>query len=85
MAATIYVLCFATSLGCAILLFRGYRRSKVRLLLWSGFCFTGFAFNNALLFVDRILLPTIDLFWLRSAPTVAGLALLLYGFIWEGQ
>lgn len=83
MAPVVYVLCFLTSLVCSLLLFRGYRRSRVRLLLWSAFCFVGFAINNALLFVDRILLPSVDLFWVRTTPAAIGLSLLLYGLIWE--
>ena len=85
MAAVVYVLCFLTSLACAALLYRSYRRSRVRLLLWSGLCFAGFAVSNALLFVDRALLPDIDLFWWRSAPAAAGLVLLLFGLMWEAE
>lgn len=83
MAGLVYVLCAATSLICAILLWRGYRQSGVRLLLWSSLCFIGLALNNALLFVDLEMLPERDLFVLRSVPALAGLVLLLYGLIWE--
>ena len=49
MIQLVYVLCALTSLACAILLLRGYFRTRVRLLLWSGLCFAGLALNNALL------------------------------------
>jgi len=83
MAGVVYILCAATSLTCAALLLRAFRRSGARLLLWSGICFGCLALNNVLLFVDMRLLPTIDLFVLRNVPTLVGIALLLYGMIWE--
>lgn len=83
MAGLIYILCAVTSLACAILLLRTYARSRVRFLLWSGLCFVGFALNNALLFVDLRLLPSVDLFIVRNVPTLIGISLLLYGLIWE--
>jgi hypothetical protein len=85
LAAVVYILCFLTSLTCAYLLLRAYRRSGVRLLLWSGLCFVGFATNNALLFADRILVPHVDLQLVRSLPTLIGLLLLLYGLVWEAE
>jgi hypothetical protein len=48
MAETVYILCALTSLACAVLLVRGYRRTPSRLLLLSSFCFVGLALNNAL-------------------------------------
>lgn len=83
MAGLVYVLCAATSLICAILLWRGYRQSGVRLLLWSSLCFIGLALNNALLFIDLKLALENDLFVLRSVPALVGIMLLLYGLIWE--
>ena len=85
MAAAIYALCFLTSLACAILLLRAYRRSCVRLLLWSGLFFVGMALNNGLLIVDRIVLPDVDLYLLRNAPSLIGLMLLIYGLVWEAE
>ena len=83
MAGAVYILCAATSLACAVLLLRGYRRSRARLLLWSGLCFVGFTLNNVLLFIDTQVIPQIDLSTVRSLPILAGLALLLYGLVWE--
>lgn len=82
-ANIVYILCAATSTLCAVLLFRGYRRSGVRLLFWSALCFVGFALNNVLLIVDVRVLPDIDLSTWRIVPALTGAALLLYGLIWE--
>lgn len=83
-ADAIYALCALTSLACALLLARGYRRSRARLLLWSSLCFAGLCLNNVLLIVDLRLLPTTDLLIVRQLPALVGIALLLYGLIWEG-
>jgi len=82
MAALVYLLCALTSLACAVLVLRTYFRSRVRLLLWTGLCFAGLFLNNALLVVDART-PSIDLSVWRSLPAVAGLALLVYGLVWE--
>lgn len=79
----VYILCALTSIACAVLLIRGYARSRVRLLLWSGLCFAGLALNNVLLFVDLRVLPETDLSLVRTLPAVAGIAILIYGLIWE--
>ena len=79
----VYALCALTSIACAVLLLRGYLRSKVRLLLWSGLCFAGLALNNVVLFVDVRVLPETDLSLLRTLPAVAGILILIYGLIWE--
>lgn len=83
MATLVYTLCALTSLACAVLLLRGYASSRARLLLWSGLCFAGLALNNILLLVDKRLVATVDLSLWRTFPAVAGVALLLYGLIWE--
>jgi hypothetical protein len=83
MAAAIYILCALTSLACAILLLRGYLQTRVRLLLWSSLCFFGLALNNALLYVDTHVLLDNDLSTERTIPALIGVALLLYGLIWD--
>ena len=85
MALAIYVLCFLTASICAAMLLRGYRRTGVRLLLWSGICFLCLAVNNAALFADRVLFPDVDLYVIRTVPTLLGLCALLYGLIWEAE
>ena len=81
----VLLLCVATSLACAVLLLRGWRRTRHRLLLWSGLCFVGLATNNALLVIDERFTPSRDLSLLRTLPALAGVALLLYGFIWDAD
>ncbi len=83
LANAIYILCAVTSIACAVLLVRGYRRSRVRLLFWSAWCFIGLALNNILLIVDLRMLPQVDLEIWRAVPAVAGVALLVYGLVWE--
>ena len=85
MAEAVYILCAATSAACAVLLLRGFLRSRARFLLWSGLCFAMLALNNALLFVDLVLITDRDLQLWRSAAALTGLALLLYGLIWEAE
>jgi hypothetical protein len=84
-ALVVYVLCALTSVACAVLLWRGYRRSRARLLLWSSLCFWGFFLNNVLLIVDVRVVPDVDLSLWRSLPAAAGLALLLYGLVWDSN
>jgi hypothetical protein len=74
-----------TSFGCMALLFRGYARTGVRLLLWSGLCFIFLTASNILLFVDNVLLTQIDLRPYRLSATLVGIGCLLYAFIWEAE
>lgn len=84
LANAIYALCALTSVMCAVLLVRGYRQSRVRLLFWSAWCFVGLALNNVLLLIDlRILPDVVDLEIWRAVPAVIGLSLLVYGLVWE--
>ncbi len=86
MAAAVYVLCALTSLACAVLLLRAYQGRGIRLLLWSGLAFIGFAFGNVMLVVDRIVVgPDVDLSFWRSLPVLAGLAVLIYGLVWDAR
>jgi hypothetical protein len=81
--ALIYLLCTATALLSAMLLFRGFRRSGFRLLFWSSLCFFALTLDNLFLFVDRIIFPSSDLLVWRRPLALVGIALLLYGMIWE--
>ena len=83
MAETIYALCALTSLACALLLAHGHRRSRARLLAWSSGCFGLLALNNGLLFVDLVLVPSVDLSLLRHAIALLAVLLLLVGLVWD--
>jgi hypothetical protein len=84
-ATFVYLLCALTSGTCMLLLWRGYRQSRARLLWWSTLCFAGLFLNNFLLVLDLRVLTAIDLSIVRTVPAVLGVACLLYGFLWEGQ
>ena len=81
----VYVLCALTSFACAWLLLQGYRRSRSGLLLWSSAAFVAFAANNALLFVDVVMVPDTDLSLLRAALSVLAVLILVVGLVWEGE
>ena len=83
MAETIYALCALTSLACAWLLARGHRRSGARLLAWSSGCFGLLALNNGLLFLDLVVVPSVDLSLLRHTVALGAVVLLLVGLIWD--
>jgi hypothetical protein len=84
-AEIVYVLCGLTSIACVVLLLRGYLATRMPLLFWAALCFVGLTINNALLFVDLILLPHVDLFVLRTTAALAGMVVLLYGMILDIQ
>ncbi len=79
----IYLLCVGTSVLCAYLLLRAYRRSGTRLLIWSSICFWLLALNNLVLAVDILLLPENDLSLIRTFTGLLAVSVLLVGFIWE--
>ena len=85
MSTFVYTLCALTSLLCAVLLLRGFRRSRTRLLLWSGLCFACLFINNVLLVIDRQIVPQRDLAIVRTMPVLVGLALLIYGLVWDSD
>jgi hypothetical protein len=83
--AVVYILCFLTSAMCAWLLARSYRRSRVRLLLWSSVCFAFLAANNLVLVLDLVVWPApeIDLRLPRVLLALAAVASLIWGFVWD--
>ena len=85
MAETVYILCALTSLACAVMLLRGYLRSRARLLLWSSLCFAFLFLNNAFLFVDKVILQSNDLVVWRSVAAMIGLLLLVIGLVWDSD
>jgi Family of unknown function (DUF5985) len=83
MAAAVYILGVLVTFACGVLLTRGYRRVGKRLLLWSGVCFFGLALSNLLLFLDLVVLPSVDLYFWRLLTAAIAMFILLYGLIWE--
>jgi uncharacterized protein DUF5985 len=84
-AEAVNLLCALTSLGCAILLWRSFRQTRARLLLWSGVCFAGLFLNNMLLFLDLVVIPSVDLSIPRALVALAALGLFIYGLIFEAS
>jgi hypothetical protein len=87
LAEMVYLLCAVTSIVCAALLARGYRRSRARILLWSTLTFVFLALNNSLLFVDMVIFPgpQNDLSPLRDITALLAGAILVYGLIWDAD
>jgi hypothetical protein len=81
----LYLLAVLTCLACTVLLFRGYARSGLRLLLWSALCFVFLTLNNLLLLFDLAVFAELDLRVYRLAAALVGLAFLIYGFIFESE
>ena len=80
----VYVMCLVTSAACAWLLGRSYRRTGMRLLLWSSICFVLLAANNLVLVLDLVVLADgVDLRLLRQSFALAAVVSLIWGFIWE--
>lgn len=79
------VLCLATSLACAFLLLRSFRRNGVRLLMWAGLCFALFALGNVVLLIDEFVYADSDLSTWRKIPMVLGVLLLVHGLVAEGE
>lgn len=86
MAEVVYVLGALTTLLCAVMLLRGYRSGRRRLLLWSGLCFVGLTLSNVLLFVDLVLFPTdVSLYPWRLGTAALAMLFLLFGLVFESE
>ncbi len=85
MIEAVYILCALTSLLCAVLLFRSWWGSRRRLLLWSSLCFIGLMINSAMVVFDKMIATGVDLSVPTKVPAVIGMALFLFGLIWEGD
>jgi hypothetical protein len=81
----LYSLAILTSLGCTVLLARGYLERRYSLLLWSAICFGFLTLNNVILFVDMLLVPEVDLRLWRLLSALAGVLSMLYAFLWESE
>jgi hypothetical protein len=85
MAAASYIFGTLIALFCGLLLARGYRQSRRRLLLWSSICFLGLSLNSALIFVDLVLLPNTDLHIVRRAVVAVSMIVLIFGLVWDSE
>lgn len=85
LAGLVYLVGALVTALCAVLLLRGYARSRSRLLLWSGLCFIGLTVSNGLLFVDLRVLPELDLYMWRLGTAAAAMLLLVYGLVFESE
>jgi hypothetical protein len=83
MGPIVYALCGLTSLACAFLLSRQYRRTRGGLLLWSTMSFACLGLANIILFLDMVMLPESDLSVIRSGVMLIGMLMMLYGLIRE--
>ena len=81
MPSFVYALCAVTSMVCCALLLRHHRRSPGTLLTRSAIAFLCFALANVLLFIDRIVLPEVDLRIYRNMATLIGVGVLLLALI----
>jgi hypothetical protein len=79
----VYLLCAATALACGVLLVRGYVRRRTRLLLWCALCFFTLFVENSILFVDRVVVPDVDLLLVRRSLALVGVSVLLFGLVWD--
>ena len=85
MTELVYLLCAGTCLLCSVMLFRGYARSRVRLLFWAGLCFAGLMLDNIILYVDIVIVPNVDLAVWRKLPGLLATSVLVFGLIWESK
>ena len=81
----VYTLCFLTSATCAILLGRTFLRSRARMLFWSAACFSLLAAVNLLVVLDLVVFPLRDFRSARLWISLAAIAVLLFGFIWDRE
>ena len=85
MGPAVYTLGAVTTLLCGILLIRGYSRTRIKLLLWSGICFCILCLSNALVLFDLVVFRDVDLYLWRLGSAAVAMMILLYGLIWEGE
>lgn len=85
MAGLIYALCALTALACAMLLLLAARRTRSRMLFWSGLCFAGFAGTNGMIVVDEVRGTPGALWTPRLLLALLSVSILLYGLIVEDR
>ncbi|MGO4550401.1 DUF5985 family protein [Lysobacter sp. 2RAF19] len=83
MALLVYALCALAALACSAMLLNAWRKSRSRMLWWSGICFFLLTLANIALIVDFFVLPDVQLWPLRHLLSLAAISALLYGLIFE--
>lgn len=84
--ALVYMFCFITCAVCAGLLVRSWLKTRTRLILWIAISFVFLAVNNFFLFADTTLTPPeLDLSPYRITTSLIGVAILIFGLIWETE
>ena len=84
-AESIYGLCTILSSAIAVMLWRQHRRMPTRMVYWTALCFSGLALSNLLLVIDKLVIPELDMRVLRHSLSLASIALLLYGLVYEDE
>lgn len=85
MEKIVYILGTVVTFLCFVLLLRAYLQVRKRLLLWSAICFLGLSASNALVYVDLVIFPEIDLYPARLVTAAVAMLVLMFGLIWEGN
>lgn len=85
MAYIVYGLCALTAFFCTWLLFQAYWRTRYQILFWSGLCFAGLTGNTFLLFIDKLVVPSVDLALWRTSIALVAMLVLLYGLVWDAE
>lgn len=80
-AELVYMLCAAASILAAGLLIRYYRVQPAPLLFWSALGFVGLGVHSMLVYIDRALLPDVNLSLVRAIAGALALLVILYGLI----
>lgn len=83
--AAVYLLCIVASAACVALMIRSYVRTRMRLLLWCAGCFAFLCINSMLVMVDIYWPPSGNLLPWRQASSLAAVAVLIHGFLWETE
>jgi hypothetical protein len=81
----VYSLCALTSIACALLMLRSWRRSRQRLVAFVGLSFAVLSVNNVLLVADLWFIPQIDLALARAVAGSLAMVGLLFALIWEAR
>jgi hypothetical protein len=53
--------------------------------MWSALCFLFLALNNLIVIIDLLIVPKADLRLLRIGLSLAGVSVLLFGFVWDRE